>query len=183
MQPTESPTSNSATTNPTPGPTDSPTDKPTMPAAYNDMLTAAQYVSGAAPFESTASPQSLAFHWLYYEGQPSTNLFEFFEQYAAAVIMFSLTRARTSWFYQHGSPEAAAFAENSEVCGWEGIRCAFNYTSEMVHVTEIRLGGKGLTGTMPEEVGFLPHLKRLDLSENEIEGTIAESVYGLTELR
>ena len=79
---------------------------------------------------------------------------------------------------------ATAFTSKQDVCGWDGVRCQFNYTSEMVHVTQIHLGGKGLTGTMPErEMEFLPYLDRLDLSDNEIGGTVPEGVYGLSRLR
>lgn len=75
------------------------------------------------------------------------------------------------------------FTQRTEVCGWEGVRCAFNYTSEMVHVTEIKLGSRGLSGTIPDEISFLPYVSRLDLSDNEIVGTVPEGVYGLKRLR
>eukprot|EP00577_Skeletonema_sp_RCC1716_P012479 CAMPEP_0113435170 /NCGR_PEP_ID=MMETSP0013_2-20120614/36118_1 /TAXON_ID=2843 ORGANISM="Skeletonema costatum, Strain 1716" /NCGR_SAMPLE_ID=MMETSP0013_2 /ASSEMBLY_ACC=CAM_ASM_000158 /LENGTH=398 /DNA_ID=CAMNT_0000325497 /DNA_START=39 /DNA_END=1233 /DNA_ORIENTATION=+ /assembly_acc=CAM_ASM_000158 len=51
---------------------------------------------GDDPFENFTSPQSLAFHWMYFEGNPSHNILEFFEQYAVAVVFFSLTGIRQS---------------------------------------------------------------------------------------
>jgi len=148
------------------------------------MKKAAEYVSGSGMFNTTSSAQSLAFHWLYFEGAPSTNLYEFFEQYAVATLFFGLTRARTNWAYlQDEGVVHDGFLARGEVCGWEGVRCAFNHTTEMVHVTEIRLSGKGLTGTISEEIAFLPYLNRLDLSENEIVGTVPEEIYGLDGLK
>ena len=154
-----------------------------MPEAYNEMKRAAMYVSGSEPFDIISSTQSLAFHWLYHEGDPSDNLYEFFEQYAVAVVFFSLTRARTEYAPQNELVEDDLFTGRRDVCGWEGVRCALNYTSDMVHVTEIRLSNKGLTGTIPEEIRFLPYMNRLDLSDNEVGGTIPEKLYGLHRLR
>ena len=147
------------------------------------MQKAVSYISGSAtPFEDKSTAQSLAFDWLYHEGNPSANLYEFFEQYAVAVAFFSLTQARTGRDALL-PPDAGEFTARTEVCGWRGVRCAYNYTSEMVHVTEIVLPERGLTGTIPEEIGALPMLNRLDLSSNEIAGTIPEGLYRLQRLR
>ena len=101
-----------------------------------------------------------------------------------AVIFFSLTKARTSYAYMNPGSVHDSWVERKDVCGWEGVRCAYNYTSEMVHITEINLCNKNLTGEIPEtELGFLPYVSRLDLSENEIGGTIPETVYQLERLR
>lgn len=53
----------------------------------------------------------------------------------------------------------------------------------MVHVTEIKLPAKKLSGTIPSEIGFLPSLVTIDLANNEIEGTIPQELYGLERLR
>ena len=189
--PTKSPTSKPVavtkkpTGSPSRKPTDSPTMKPssgpTMPIKYQEMLKAAKFVSGKEAFERTDTAQSLAFHWLYFSGNPSTNLYEFFEQYATAVIFFSLTKMHTSSML----PQDAAndFTSRREICGWSGVRCAYNYTSEIVHVTEIKLPAKKLTGTIPSEIGFLPYLKEIDLANNDISGTIPLELYGLQKLR
>ena len=173
---------------PSPGPTDTPTMKPSvmptaspiMPDDYYDMLRAAKYVSGDGAFDTNVTSQSLAFHWLYHEGQPSTNLYEWIEQYATAVVFFGLTQTRSPG---SGEEMSVKFLKRREVCSWEGIRCAYNYTSEMVHITEINLPDEGLTGSLPQEIGWLPKLSRLDLSSNRLTGTIPESVYGLQRLR
>ena len=174
---TKAPTLSSTSEAPTLPPTT--TAAPILPANYIEMKEAAMYVSAGQGFDTPSSPQSLAFHWLYYEGNPSTNLFEFFEQYATAVLYFSLTQART----EHFEVVFDEWITTKEVCGWQGVRCAFNYTSEMVHVTEILLPSKNLTGTIPSELSFLPKVKRLDLSDNEITGTVPAAVYGMKRLR
>lgn len=170
---------------PTPAPT-SQSSVVSMPTEYMEMKKAAIYVTGSEePFDKAASPQSLAFHWLYKEGKPSKNLFEFFEQYATAVLFFSLTQARTLYAVMNNVTERVydSWTYKTEVCGWEGVRCAYNYTSEMIHVTEIRLSNKNLTGTIPDEIEFLPYLNRLDLSDNEVSGTVPMGVYELKRLR
>ena len=182
---TKNPTS-SPITKPTPKPvtaipTSKPTPGPTMPEKYFEMLKAAQFISGKTPFDRTDTTQSLAFHWLYYSGNPSSNLYEFFEQYATAVIFFALTKMHTSSLM----PQDAAndFTTRREICGWSGVRCAYNYTSEMVHVTEIKLPAMKLSGSIPSEIGFLPYLVTVDLANNDITGTIPEELYGLQRLR
>jgi hypothetical protein len=188
--PTYDPTSHATTSSPSSSPSAIdvvvPTSRPasgapSMPAKYDEMRDAAKYVSGGKGFDVMFSPQNLAFDWLYREGNPSTNLLEFFEQYAVAVVYFSLTRARTI-----GVGNEYVFDEwirTKEICGWEGVRCAFNYTSEMVHVTDIILSNKNLTGRIPNEIAFLPKVKRLDLSDNKITGTVPSGVYGMKRLR
>lgn len=183
------PTEPLATTKPTRGPTNLPTGRPTMVPEYYQMLKAAKYVSGTTerseevqdPFDNYTSPQSLAFHWLYYEGNPSHNILEFFEQYAVAVVFFSLTEIRqSSW---GSSLSQDDFTAIRQPCGWSGVRCAYNYTSNMTHVTEVKLPMRGLKGPIPKEIGFLPYLTRLDLADNEIVGTIPEEIYNLQNLR
>jgi len=184
--PSTSPVTKSPSLSPTTSsPTISPSSPPTMPERYFEMKKAAIYVSGSSELlDTTSSAQSLAFHWLYFEGNPSSKLYEFFEQYATAVLFFSLTKARTSYAYMHPTGVYDSWTERKDVCGWDGVRCAFNYTSEMVHVTEIGLSKKNLSGVFPEkEIHFLPYIKTLDLSDNEIEGTVPDAVYGLSELR
>lgn len=162
-------------------PTTKPTTGPTMPEKYYEMLKAAKFISGKIPFDRTDTAQSLAFHWLYFSGNPSSNLYEFFEQYATAVVFFSLTQMHTHSML----PQDAAndFTQRREICGWSGVRCAYNYTSAMTHVTEIKLPSKKLSGTIPSEIGFLPYLVTIDLANNKIEGTIPQELYGLERLR
>lgn len=55
--------------------------------------------------------------------------------------------------------------ENGFLCDFAGITCDINH-----HITDIDLKGCGLRGTIPESIGFLPHLQNLDLSDNDLWG-------------
>jgi Leucine-rich repeat (LRR) protein len=48
---------------------------------------------------------------------------------------------------------------------------------------EIRMSDMGLDGELPTELEYLPDLKYLDLSNNDMKGTIPGEIYGLKELR
>lgn len=50
-------------------------------------------------------------------------------------------------------------------CNEPGITC-----DDMGHVIGINVKGFGLTGSIPEEIGFLKYLKTLDLSDNDLTG-------------
>lgn len=51
------------------------------------------------------------------------------------------------------------------LCDFTGVTCDKDF-----HVTEIDLKARGLKGTIPDSLGFLQYLMRVDLSENELEG-------------
>jgi hypothetical protein len=50
-------------------------------------------------------------------------------------------------------------------------------------LSEIRMSDMGLDGELPTELEYLPDLKYLDLSNNDMKGTIPGEIYGLKELR
>ena len=62
-------------------------------------------------------------------------------------------------------------------CSWFGITCTAG------RVTELKLGGNALTGTIPPEIGNLTNLTRLILSSNALTGTIPPEIGNLTNLR
>merc|ERR1712157_119817 len=55
--------------------------------------------------------------------------------------------------------------DNKTFCEFDGITCANNH-----NVIEINLSNKNLSGTIPDDLIYLPHLRVLDLSDNELEG-------------
>jgi len=61
-------------------------------------------------------------------------------------------------------------------CEWDFVRC------KGMEVTQLNLGRRKLSGTIPTSIGLLASLKRLDLAENKIHGSIPEELYQLTEL-
>lgn len=70
-------------------------------------------------------------------------------------------------FYAHTSRLGwtTPWDANINHCDQPGITCDMQN-----HVTEINLKGFGLTGTIPEVIGFLEYLRVLDLSDNQLSG-------------
>jgi len=60
----------------------------------------------------------------------------------------------------------AGWCSDKKECNWYGVTCVDG------NVTNINLGGNGLTGTIPTEIGELKNLALLELSDNELTGTI-----------
>jgi len=56
-------------------------------------------------------------------------------------------------------------ADDQYYCGYTGVTC-----DNKNNVIGIDLQGRGLSGTIPEELGFLQFLKKLDLSNNYLTG-------------
>ena len=61
-------------------------------------------------------------------------------------------------------------------CGWKGVSCSEG------HVTKIELNENQLKGSIPESIGNLGNLTTLDLSENQLKGSIPESIGNLGNL-
>lgn len=51
------------------------------------------------------------------------------------------------------------------LCDFTGVTCNLNF-----HVIEINLSNRGLHGTIPGEIGFLPYLEVLNVSDNNLSG-------------
>jgi len=67
-----------------------------------------------------------------------------------------------------------AFASPTQhECLWTGVTCREDdYT-----VVQVRWPNYGLQGHLPNDIGLLSHLQTLDLADNQIWGTIPESLY------
>ncbi len=63
----------------------------------------------------------------------------------------------------------------ADPCTWHGVRC------EAEHVTSISLAGRDLAGPIPPTLGDLAQLKRLDLSNNALMGTMPASLASLAD--
>ncbi|ORX42340.1 L domain-like protein [Piromyces finnis] len=55
-------------------------------------------------------------------------------------------------------------------CEIEGIECSV--VDNEFHITSINLANKGLTGTIPSDIGRLSKLQTIDLSNNDLNGSI-----------
>ncbi|WCJ17778.1 Leucine-rich repeat protein kinase family protein [Euphorbia peplus] len=83
--------------------------------------------------------------------------------------------ALESWNYNDETP-----------CSWNGITCTqlgFNGTPDMFRVTSLILPGNQLLGSIPSDLGFIEHLKHIDLSNNFLNGSLPSSFFNSTELQ
>ncbi|KAH6773087.1 hypothetical protein C2S52_004059 [Perilla frutescens var. hirtella] len=80
-----------------------------------------------------------------------------------------------NWDYNDATP-----------CLWRGVECgevvnAFGFP-EMLRVISLTLPNSKLLGNIPEDLGFIPHLKTLDLSRNFFNGTLPNSLFNSSQL-
>jgi hypothetical protein len=69
------------------------------------------------------------------------------------------------------------FAEEGvDECSWSGVTCVNG------SATELKMGNRGFSGTIPSEIISLSNLTYVDFSENALHSTIPESLYGLLKL-
>uniref|UniRef100_A0A7S1BUY4 Leucine-rich repeat-containing N-terminal plant-type domain-containing protein n=1 Tax=Corethron hystrix TaxID=216773 RepID=A0A7S1BUY4_9STRA len=70
-------------------------------------------------------------------------------------------------------------------CGWEGVECAgvlcdggsqWHCDKQRNDIVELIKDYSNLMGTIPQEIGSLVGLKRLDLDGNELKGTIPSEI-------
>ena len=60
------------------------------------------------------------------------------------------------------------------ICSWAGLVCDATGS-----VTSILLSGLGLTGSIPDNIGFLSTLSHIELNDNSLSGTVSSSLYNL----
>ena len=65
--------------------------------------------------------------------------------------------------------KGANWADGGAICSYEGITCNQNGTNVNKGVVEIDLTGFGLTGKIPTDIYKLPHLKKVDFSNNVVD--------------
>lgn len=71
------------------------------------------------------------------------------------------------------------WSAGTAITGWEGVTVG----GTPRRVTELRLENKGLTGTIPPELGSLASLQGLVLDDNQLTGTIPSELADLTNLQ
>ncbi|KAK4437922.1 putative LRR receptor-like serine/threonine-protein kinase [Sesamum alatum] len=80
-----------------------------------------------------------------------------------------------NWDYNDVSP-----------CSWTGVTCAQivggGMPPDMFSVISLTLPNSKLLGIVPEDLGFIPHLRTLDLSGNFLNGTLPNSLFNASEL-
>ncbi|XP_021650590.2 LOW QUALITY PROTEIN: receptor protein kinase-like protein At4g34220 [Hevea brasiliensis] len=79
-----------------------------------------------------------------------------------------------SWNYDDVTP-----------CSWKGVTCTelgLPGTPDMFRVTSLVLPRSQLLGSIPPDLGFIQHLRHLDLSSNFLNGSLPSSFFNSTEL-
>ncbi|XP_054786153.1 receptor protein kinase-like protein At4g34220 [Prosopis cineraria] len=78
-----------------------------------------------------------------------------------------------SWNYNDDNP-----------CLWNGVTCdEIEDPGTMLRVTSLVLPNSQLLGSISEELGNIPYLRRLDLSRNLLNGSLPSSIFNSSELR
>ncbi|KAL5790561.1 hypothetical protein ACOSQ2_005449 [Xanthoceras sorbifolium] len=79
-----------------------------------------------------------------------------------------------SWNYDDETP-----------CSWNGVTCTEignPGTADMFRVTSLVLPNSQLLGSVTKDLGFIQHLRHLDLSNNFLNGSLPVSIFNATEL-
>ncbi|MFS7890084.1 putative protein kinase RLK-Pelle-LRR-III family [Helianthus anomalus] len=66
-------------------------------------------------------------------------------------------------------------------CSWRGVTCE-DVSGSGFTVTSLMLAGSHLLGSVPQELGMIPHLRLLDLSNNSLNGSLPASIFNCSEL-
>ncbi|KAM3333342.1 hypothetical protein ACQJBY_028433 [Aegilops geniculata] len=66
---------------------------------------------------------------------------------------------------------------------WTGVICNKIPNDAYLHVTELTLNGNQLSGSLPDEIGYLQKLNRLQIDQNQISGPIPKSFGNLTSMK
>lgn len=182
---TGSPPPSTAVDNSTPLPTSAPTS--TSDAIFELLATQFRI---AIPV-SDNSPVRQAVDWLASEVTSSNNgtntlldsyrndLIQFAQRFALLCMRYALVGGKN---LSSPTDDVTRFTRFPQVdvdeCQWEGVVCNVNG-----QVIEIDYSDIGLNGRLPPEIRLLPYLEVLDLSHNEIQGSIPEEFYDLRRMK
>jgi hypothetical protein len=67
--------------------------------------------------------------------------------------------------------------QTQDECHWRGVTCVND------RVTQLGLGSLELAGTIPSEISLLQDLAYLDVSQNNLQGSLSEGLYDLVNLQ
>jgi hypothetical protein len=125
-------------------------------------------VSDPVALLDSLSPQSRALDWLTFLDTALTSAEDpnVLQRYALMVFFFSTNGPL--WALSNRWDELPGLHE----CNFTGIDC--DPTDQLVGLNLI---GRGLSGSLPEELGLLTNMDKLHLGRNKLKGSIPESIY------
>lgn len=71
---------------------------------------------------------------------------------------------------------------NDTPCSWKGVTCGAPGSPEANRVINLSLPNSQLLGSLPANLGMIPHLKSLDLSNNSINGSLPLYLFRASQL-
>ncbi|CAM8897819.1 unnamed protein product [Rhodiola kirilowii] len=81
--------------------------------------------------------------------------------------------------YSAGSSALSSWNESSHFCQWQGVVCGNTHQ----RVISLMLDSQGLIGSLPPSIGNLTFLKRINLAYNKLGGTIPKEMGSLPRLQ
>jgi len=164
-------------------PLQSPASKPPMFADdeeinVENIMPYLQKMSGPKVLKDDASPQNNALEWLQSKDAfTSVSTDQLVQRYVLATFYYA-TKGSSAWDHQTN------WLTPVNECSWDGITC-FDEDAypDVAHlVSKISLSNYGVSGTLPQEIGYLSHLRNLTLESNDIAGPLPSTITKLTNL-
>eukprot|EP00980_Cylindrotheca_fusiformis_P017370 scaffold5392_cov107-Cylindrotheca_fusiformis.AAC.3 len=183
--PTRVPTTTADTVAPTPtGTISSPTQNPTVSPTVVGSATSAptrdrkSIIEYALKDNEIKHANAKALKWLededtymYHQSKHKEDVADvMIERYALAAIFDQLQGDRWS--------DSSNWMTETSHCEWHGVGC-----DSEEYVTQLRLGGNGLSGQLPTEFGLLDDLITLDLDSNELKKDVVSEMVKLVNLK
>lgn len=163
--------------------------------SYVKRLIIQQRISSKEAFEDENSNQFMAMSQVAMERgidlRNSSDVAIILQKYALLSLFYD-TGMREAYQYQDGGPwrrlskecegcNGIGWGTSQHFCEWFGVSC----DDSRIFVTRITLNDNGLIGTIPFEIngGAFPKLIMLDLSNNNLRGSIHSNIGSLTALK
>lgn len=128
--------------------------------------------------EDPSSPAARALDWLVYSEVKITEVETIRTRYALACIFFATQSPEMGKVWI----EDRHWLSSYPVCLWHGVEC-MDTRDNVAIVKSLNLSSNELTGTIPEEIGMLGlDIHSLDVSDNTINGSIPKTLFLLRNL-